>query len=333
MSVVPPTYVRMIPMSTHATRWTAALTLSATALLAAGCGNDPDDGAADGELTVVAGFYPLEWAAARVGGERVSVSSLTPAGAEAHDLELAPRDVAAVGEADLLVYLDGFQPALDEAATSEAGDSAWDAGQAADLIEGEHAHEGEEHEGEEHAEEEQGDGDEAVDPHFWLDPTRLAAVGDALAERLGELDPDGASTYEENAAALRADLATLDGEMTAGLAGCTVDTLVTSHDAFGYLAERYGFDVIGISGLSPSQEPSAAQQAEIADLVRERGITTLYTETLVDPAVAETVAEEAGVEVAVLDPLEGLTDESPGEDYLQVMRANLATLQEGQSCS
>ncbi|MCA0143925.1 metal ABC transporter substrate-binding protein [Blastococcus sp. LR1] len=335
-------------MSTHAARWTAALTLSATALLAAGCGSDGDDGAADGELTVVAGFYPLEWAAARVGGERVSVSSLTPAGAEAHDLELAPRDVAAVGEADLLVYLEGFQPALDEAATSEAGDSAWDAGQAADLIEGEHdhgheehegeehegeEHEGEEHEGEEHAEEEHDHGDEAVDPHFWLDPIRLAAVGDALAERLAELDPDGASTYEENAAALRADLSALDGEMTAGLAGCTVDTLVTSHDAFGYLGERYGLDVVGISGLSPSQEPSAAGLAEITNLVQERGITTVYTETLVDPAVAETVAEEAGVRTAVLDPIEGLTDESQGEDYLQVMRANLATLQEGQSCS
>ncbi|WP_104524753.1 metal ABC transporter substrate-binding protein [Blastococcus atacamensis] len=314
-------------MRTPAARWTASLALTATALLAAGCGAEGDDAAADGELTVVAGFYPLEWAAARVGGNRIAVTSLTPSGAEAHDLELTPRDVGAVGSADLLVYLEGFQPALDEAA-AEAGDAAWDAGQAADLVEGEHAHGDEEH-----ADEEDGHGDEAVDPHFWLDPTRLAAVGDALAERLTELDPDGAATYEGNAAALRADLEALDAEMQEGLAGCAVDTLVTSHEAFGYLAERYGLDVVGISGLSPSQEPSAAGLAEITGLVRDRGITTVYTETLVDPAVAETVAEEAGVRTAVLDPIEGLTDESAGEDYLQVMRANLATLQEGQGCS
>ncbi|MGY1680219.1 metal ABC transporter substrate-binding protein [Geodermatophilus sp. SYSU D01176] len=285
-----------------------------------------------GGLAVVAGFYPLEWAAARVGGERVDVSSLTPPGAEAHDLELAPQDVAAVAESDLLVYLEGFQPALDEAATTEAADTAWDAGQAADLslTAEEDGHEGET--AEEHAEHAE-EGEAPVDPHFWLDPVRLAAVGDALAAELGERDPDGAASYEQNAAALRADLEALDGEMQAALANCAVDTLVTGHDAFGYLADRYGFEVVGISGLSPSLEPDPAQLAEIATLVRERGVTTVYTETLVDPAVAETVAAESGVATAVLDPLEGLTDESAGSDYLEVMRANLATLQEGQSCA
>ncbi len=121
--------------------------------------------------------------------------------------------------------------------------------------------------------------------------------------------------------------------MQQGLADCAVTTLVTSHDAFGYLADRYGLEVVGISGLSPSAEPSAASLAEISTLVRERGVTTVYTETLVDPAVAETVAQEAGVRTAVLDPLEGLTDESAGSDHLEVMRANLATLQEGQGCA
>ncbi|SNR83320.1 metal ABC transporter substrate-binding protein [Blastococcus mobilis] len=329
-------------ISTIRTRSTiAAAAATAGTLLLAGCGGSAGSSgsteeAAEGPggLTVVAGFYPLEWAAARVGGDRVEVSSLTPPGAEAHDLELTPQDVAAMSEADLLVYLEGFQPALDEAAENEAADTAWNAGQAADLsLTAEPGHEGET--AEEHAEHagEGEEGEEPVDPHFWLDPTRLAAVGDALAAELSEADPDGAAAYEENAAALRADLESLDAEMQAGLANCAVHTLVTSHDAFGYLANRYGFEVVGISGLSPSQEPEPAQLAEIATLVRERGVTTVYTETLVDPAVAETVAAEAGVRTAVLDPLEGLTDESAGEDYLEVMRANLATLQEGQSCS
>jgi zinc transport system substrate-binding protein len=311
----------MILMSTPTALAATAFT---AALLLAGCGGELGSG--DDRPTVVAGFYPLEWAAQRVGGDRIDVTSLTPPGAEAHDLELSPQDVGSVAEADLLVYLAGFQPALDEAAGSEAADHSWDVGEAADLVAGEHTHEGEEH-SDEHADE------EAVDPHFWLDPTRLAAVGDALADRLAELDTDGAAGYEENAAGLRADLEDLDAEIRSGLADCAVDTVVTAHDAFGYLADRYGLEVVGISGLSPSQEPSPSQLAEISTLVRERGVTTVYTETLVDPAVAETVAQEAGVDTAVLDPLEGLSDESPGEDYLAVMRANLATLQEGQSCA
>ncbi|NEK60268.1 zinc ABC transporter substrate-binding protein [Geodermatophilus sabuli] len=325
-------------MNTAMRRSTIVAVTSAATLLLAGCGGS-EEASGGGGLTVVAGFYPLEWAAARVGGDRVDVSSLTPPGAEAHDLELTPQDVAAVAEADLLVYLDGFQPALDEAAGSEAADTSWDAGQAADLsltAADDHGHEhegeGEEPEGEEPEGEQHGD-EEPVDPHFWLDPIRLAAVGDAVADRLAVLDPDGGATYEENAAALRADLEALDAEMQAGLGDCAVDTLVTSHDAFGYLADRYGLEVVGISGLSPSQEPDPAQLAEISTLVRERGVTTVYTETLVDPAVAETVADEAGVETAVLDPLEGLTDDSAGADYLEVMRANLVTLQEGQSCA
>jgi zinc transport system substrate-binding protein len=319
----------MILMTARLTRWTATAVASAATLLVSGCGG-ADSGGGDDGVSVLAGFYPLEWVTARVGGDVVSVSSLTAPGAEPHDLELAPQDIAAVSEADLLVYLEGFQPALDEAAHSEAEDHAWDAGQAADLsLTAEEAHGDEAHADEAHADEHA----ESVDPHFWLDPLRLAQVGDALAEQLAEVDPGNADAYEENAAALRADLEELDGEMQNALSNCQVDTLVTGHDAFGYLGDRYGFEVVGISGLSPSAEPDPAGLAEIAELVEQRGVTTVYTETLVDPAIAETVASEAGAETAVLDPIEGLTDESAGEDYLEVMRANMATLQEGQACA
>ncbi|SOE02215.1 metal ABC transporter substrate-binding protein [Blastococcus haudaquaticus] len=337
-------------MNISVPRRSALAAATASLLLLAGCGGSDEAGEAStggDRLTVVAGFYPLEWAASRVGGDQVEVSSLTAPGAEPHDLELTPQDVAGVSDADLLVYLSGFQSAVDEAAESQAGDHSWDAAEAANLslTSGDHDHEHgeeehsedehaeEEHAEEEHAEEEHAEGEESPDPHFWLDPTRLADVGDALAEQLTDLDPDGAETYAQNAASLREDLESLDQEMSEGLGACTVDTLVTSHDAFGYLADRYGLEVVGISGLSPSTEPSADQLAEISTLVRERGVTTVYTETLVDPSIAETVASEAGVQTAVLDPLEGLTDESAGDDYLAVMRANLATLQEGQSCS
>jgi zinc transport system substrate-binding protein len=323
----------MILMTSNRTRSGVVAALAATTLVLAGCGGADGGTGSEAELSVLAGFYPLQWATERIGGDRLSVTSATPRGGEPHDLELTPQDVAAVAEADLVVYLGGFQPALDDAVESEAGDRGWDAAESAHLsltVEGEeHGHE------DEHAEEEEGHSHEegSVDPHFWLDPTRLADVGDALAGRLAELDPDGADTYEQNAADLRSDLEALDGEMEAGLSSCSVDTLVTSHDAFGYLAERYGFEVVGIAGLSPSQEPSPDQLAEITELVRDRGVTTIYTETLVDPAVAETVADEAGVQTAVLDPIEGLSDASPGDDYLAIMRANLEVLEAGQSCS
>ena len=145
------------PIRSH--RTVAAAAATAGTLLLAGCG--ASDGSAEqaegsGAVTVVAGFYPLEWAAARVGGERVEVSSLTPPGAEAHYLELTPQYVAAVAASDLLIYLRGFQPALDEAADSEAGDRACDAGEAAELSLSEPPHDGEraekEHAGEGHAE-------------------------------------------------------------------------------------------------------------------------------------------------------------------------------------
>jgi zinc transport system substrate-binding protein len=157
-------------------------------------------------------------------------------------------------------------------------------------------------------------------------------VGDALAERLADLDEANADSFRSNAADLRADLESLDEEMSTGLADCASTEVVTSHTAFGYLTERYGLEQVGISGLSPEEEPSPQDLAEVTEFVREHSVSTIYYETLVSPAIARTVADETGASTAVLDPLEGLTDESAGEDYLEVMRANLAALREGQSC-
>lgn len=278
--------------------------IAITALLLAGCGSAAGDG--DG-TQVLTSFYPLEFVTERVGGDRIEVASLTPPGAEPHDLELTPRDVAEISEADLVVVLDGFQPAVDTAVEGQAPDTSLDVAPAADL--------------------------EAGDPHFWLDPLRLADVADAVAERLVEMDPEGAQTFGDNAADLRADLEALDGELSAGLAGCESTDLVTSHDAFGYLAQRYGLTQVGVAGLSPEAEPQPGALAEVTDYVSEHGVTTIFTETLVSPEISEAVAAETGASSAVLDPLEGLTDESAGDDYLEVMRSNLDALREGLRCS
>ncbi len=306
----------------------AALALSACGSTEAGAGTGSGPGRAGEGVEVLASFYPLQYAAQRVGGDRVTVTNMTRAGAEPHDLELTPRDVAAVSEADLVVHLSGFQPAVDAAARDQAGDRALDVADAARLdLEGH----------DEHAEEEahaaEGEHAEAKDPHFWLDPTRLADVGDALAARLATVDPQGAATYRANAASLRTDLTALDREFEAGLAGCANRALVTSHEAFGYLAQRYRLEQVGIGGLSPEAEPDAATLAKAADFVKARSVRTIYYETLVSPAVARTVAAETGARTAVLDPIEGLSDQSAAQDYLGVMRANLAALRAGQPCS
>lgn len=297
--------------------------LAATAGLLTGCGSDSaGPGAGDGGLKLVASFYPLQFATQRIAGDRAAVTSLTPPGAEPHDLELTPKDVAAVSDADLVVYLKGFQASVDDAVAGQAAKRGVDVAPAADLDLAATAEEGEEPEGV-----------DGQDPHFWLDPTRLSAVTGLIADELAAADPDGAATYRANAQALQGDLTGLDTAYREGLASCANKDLVTSHQAFGYLAERYGMTQVGITGLSPDAEPQPADLARVTDFVREHKVRTIYYETLVSPAIARTVATETGARTAVLDPIEGLTKESDGADYLAVMRSNLQHLEEGQPCT
>ena len=287
------------------------------------------EAAAPGQASVIAAFYPLEYAARAIGGDAVSVTSLTPPGAEPHDLELSAAQVAEIAGADLVLYVKGFQPAVDEAVEQQAADRAIDLSAGLTLLAGEeHGHEGED----DHAEEDEHAGEEATDPHVWLDPANMAAIGATIADRLATLTPERAADIEAAGAAFEADMAALDAEYTAGLETCASRDLVVSHEAFGYLAEAYDLTQVGISGLSPEAEPSPARLAEVAQLVTDRGISTIYYETLVDPAVAQTIADETGATTAVLDPLEGLAPDATG-DYASIMRDNLATLIAGQSCS
>jgi zinc transport system substrate-binding protein len=266
--------------------------------LISGCGGAGTGGS--GRTEIVAGFYPLAYAGEMVGGEAVAVTNLTPPGVEPHDLELSIRDVERIRAADLVLFFgEGFQPALEEAADEAEG-------RALDLLTTQ-------------------DGLRPGDPHVWLDPLRYAGVVMGVGNALGR--PQAARDLVER---LRA----LDGQLEKGLAECARRELVTSHDAFGYLAERYGLEQVAITGISPEAEPSPRDLERVARLARARGVTTIFFETLVSPEVAETVAREVGAETAVLDPLEGLSDKdlAAGEDYFSVMRANLRALQEGLGC-
>jgi zinc transport system substrate-binding protein len=301
------------------------LVLALTAAALAGCGDASTSSAGaggTGTLDVTVGFYPYEFVVERVGGEDVAVTNLTEPGTEPHDLELSPQQVAALSRTDLVVYSRGFQPAVDEAVEQQAADRSLDVLGAVELLEG--AHE-EEAEGEDHAEHE-GDGD----PHVWLDPTRLATIADAVAKELGERSPEQAAKFDQRAQALRGELQELDAEMREGLSGCPRQEIVTSHDAFGYLAAAYGLEQVPLAGLSPEDEASPKRLAEVARLAKQKGVTTIFFEELVSPKVAESLAREVGAQAKVLSPLEGPPDSG---DYLSAMRTNLQSLRTALGCA
>lgn len=299
-------------------RLSAALLAAATALtaLVTGCSTTPGAQAGDRDaVAVAAAFYPLAFAVEQVGGPHVQVTNLTKPGAEPHDLELTPAELSLLTRAPLVVYARGLQPAVDEAVRARPADAVLDVTPAARLqvLPGAPAGQG-------------------PDPHFWLDPVRYADVGRAVADRLAEVDGDHAAAYRAAARDFAARLDALDREFRSGLGTCRSRDLVTSHAAFGYLARAYGLSQVGISGVSPDAEPDPAQLAAVAALTRDRGVRTIYAETLVSPALAETLARETGAKVAVLDPVEGVAAGS-GADYFTVMRANLAALRTGLGCT
>jgi len=286
----------------------------ALTLLAAACGG-PDEVADDGRVQVVVGFYPLEYLAERVGGDRVQVSSLAQPGAEPHDLELRPQQIQEMAEADLVLYLGSFQPAVDDAVAENAPEHSLDVLGATEAVDG-YTELG--------ADEEAG-----LDPHVWLDPTAYADLAEAVADRMAEADPEHADAYAANGAALVADLTALDEEFSTGLADCERSEIVTTHNAFGYLALRYGLEQVAIAGLSPEDEPSPQDVDSARSFAEQNGVTTIFYEEAVSPEYAETVADQVGADTAVLSPLE-VVDE--GEDYLSAMRRNLGALTEALGC-
>jgi zinc transport system substrate-binding protein len=275
-------------------------------LLEAGCG--AGGGTGPHRATVVAAFYPLAYAAQLVGGGAVRVENLTPSGAEPHDLELTPGAVAKIQRADVVLYLGhGFQPAVSDAVRGGSG-------RAIDLLEGLPLHSAD-------AQEE----GLTADPHVWLDPALYARIVRRIGSVLGR---------PGRVAAPIARLRALDGDYRRGLAHCTRREIVTSHAAFGYVAQRYGLRQVPITGLAPESEPTAKDLADVVLVVRRTHATTIFFETLVSPRLAETVAREVGARTAVLDPIEGLTpsEQARGDTYFTIMRHNLGSLRKALAC-
>ncbi|MFD1937228.1 MULTISPECIES: metal ABC transporter substrate-binding protein [Nonomuraea] len=269
---------------------------------------------------VMAAFYPLQWLTEQIAGSDVTVETLTAPGVEPHDLELTPQQVADVGGATLTAYIKGLQPAVDEAVEQNAGDKGFDAAGAVPTLPAVEAA-AEEAEGHEH--------EVAYDPHLWLDPSRFAGVATKLGERLAAIDPAHAQAFKDRAAKTAAALTALDQEFAKGLGTCSTRSIVTAHEAFGYLADRYKLKQVGIT-MDPEAEPSPARIAEVSKVAKAENVTTIFTEALVSPKVAEVLANEVGAKTAVLDPMESRPS---GGDYLSAMRQNLSTLRTALGCT
>lgn len=278
----------------------------------------PDTGSgASLVVSVAASAYPLAYASAEVGGARVAVKDLTPPGAEPHDVELTPRDVDALQEADLVVLVGGgFQPSIEKAVAglSSRNREVYDSLSGLTPIIGGGL---------------DSDSSGELDPHFWLDPMLMAEAGKGIAERMTRLDPAGSDVYTRNSLEFEQLLRRLDSEFKAGLKICKRRTIIVAHGAFGYLASRYGLTQVSLSGLSPHAESTPADLAKARQVAIETGATTVFAEPGGDAGAAETLAREIGGDSAELDPIE---IQQPGKDYLSAMRANLAALRKALEC-
>ncbi|MFH9428569.1 metal ABC transporter substrate-binding protein [Streptomyces sp. NPDC017615] len=300
----------------------AAVTALGLSTLSACSGSGAAAGS-PGKFAVVASFYPMAFLAERIGGDHVHVSTLTSPGQEPHDLEISPRQIAGLEDSDAVLYLKGLQPSVDQAVAQSPVRTKIDATSLTTLEQhgtevGGHAaeHEGHDHESE-----------DGKDPHIWLDPVRYAEVARGVGRAFEKADPDHAADYRKNTAALVKQLDELNTDFEDGLAHTRSKVFITTHAAFGYLAERYGLTEEAISGLDPESEPSAARVKDLQRMAGADKVSTVFYETLVSDKTARTVAGDAGLRTDVLDPVEGITERSRGKDYLAVQRANLKALQ------
>ncbi|MEU0285085.1 metal ABC transporter substrate-binding protein [Streptomyces sp. NPDC006147] len=325
--------VRRRPISAVALAAVTALGLSTLTA----CSSDSAAAGTTDKFDVVASFYPMAFLAERIGGEHVHVTSLTEPGQEPHDLEISAHQMGELEKSDAALYLKGLQPAVDKAVGLAEVSTKIDAAELTTLethgteVGGhedehgdEHAHEGEHAHEDEHGHDHDHEG--GADPHIWLDPVKYAEVAEGVGKAFQKADPDHAADYRKNTETLVGDLKALDKKFRTGLADRRTDVFLTTHAAFGYLAERYGLTEEAISGLDPESEPSGARMKELQEIAKADGVTTVFYETLVSDRTAKTLAADAGLKTDVLDPVEGITDHSRGEDYLQVMEANLTAL-------
>jgi zinc transport system substrate-binding protein len=255
-------------------------------------------------LKVTTSFYPLAYLVDQIGGEYVNTTILTPAGTEPHDFEPNAQDMARLESQDIIFLNGGGVEGYGEELRTKA------------LFVGESVM------------------NNTRDPHVWLDPVLYLKEAEIVAKELIKKDPQHEREFTVQSEKLKTELNILNNEFRQGLANCKHKNIITSHNAFGYLAKRYGFNQLSLSGLSPEQEPSSQTLAHIATFAKKNNIKYVFFEELVSPAIAETIAREVGAKTLVLNPIEGLTkkDENEGKTYMSIQRENLKNLRLALEC-
>lgn len=271
-----------------------------------------DPSVSEDKINITTSFYPLAYLAEKISGDHGFVTNITPPGTEPHDFEPTPKEVAKIYQSALFVFNGG-------------GIDTWAEKLHADLQTKEVLTIKMDNELVLSAK---------SDPHFWLDPTIMSQQADIILASLIKIDSRHTEEYNKNWNKLKNDLAELDREYQSGLANCELREIVTSHDAFGYLASRYNFSVFHILGISPEDDPSPKKIAEIADLARSKNIKYIFFETIASPKLSQTIANEIGASTLVLDPIEGLLEQDlkNNQDYISIMKNNLTNLKTAMVC-
>jgi zinc transport system substrate-binding protein len=321
--------------------------LSLSIFIITGCQTaQPEVKQVEDSYTVITSFYPLHFFTSELVKEveNVEVMNLIPSGGEPHSYEPSTSQLAQMESANLLIAQGGLEPWLEglEHELEKKGVKILEVNSHLELMAFEEDHEDhEEHEdeghsdedeGEEHDEEHDEDDHGDFDPHTWLDPVLSVEIVEHISEELIKMDPSHEAIYSANTEDLINRLSALNDSFEMNLASCSLDTFITSHDAFGYLAERYDLHAHSVSGVSPFDEPSAKQITELIELSEEEGLKHIFFEVLANSEAAEVLAEEAGLTSLILNPISGLSSDQVNEDYFSLMEENLENLTIGLAC-
>ncbi|MER2174632.1 MAG: metal ABC transporter substrate-binding protein [Carnobacterium sp.] len=293
-------------------------------MLVIGCGNQENTQTETDKLNVVTTFYPMYDFTKKVAGDEAEVTLLLEAGTDTHGYEPSAKEVAAISDADVFVYnseeMEVWVSSVLESIDTE-NTVIVNASEGISLLESteEDHHDENEEEGHHHE----------VDPHIWLDPVLAQEEVTNIKEGLVAADPENKEIYESNATQYNEKLQTLDQEFANAFSDATNRVFVTQHAAFAYLANRYDLEQVSIAGISTEEEPSPAKLAELQDYINANDIHYIYYAETSSSKIAETLANETGTELEILNPIEGITteDQEKGTDYIQLMKNNLAALQ------
>ncbi len=267
----------------------------------------------EGKMIVTASFYPLAFLANEIGGDKVSVHNLTPAGAEPHEYEPSPRDMVEMERSQIILVNGlGLEPWIESAQKNLDPKKTLllQVGEGRDIS-------------------------RKGDPHIWLSNTIMYSMAKQIETTFEKTDPSNKAEYSQNLEIFKERINALSDEYRFGLANCESRSFVTSHNAFGYLAVERNLKQIPIAGLSPDAEPSPKELGNIVSFAKENKVKYIFFESLVSPKLAQTIANEIGAKTLVLNPLEGLSDKdmAQGKNYFSVMRENLTNLQIALSCT